>query len=138
MPPAKASIFNQTTIRFFLVGALGAVVELLFFSGLTRAGLGIIYSNFIAFHCAFTLCFFLHYLYTYQKPYEGTQKIFGGFTQYAALMYAQLAIGSIVLWLLVDKLFWIPEIAKVVQIGAVTPMSYIIQKLIIFRLVKKN
>lgn len=138
MTQTKVTIFNQTTVRFILVGVLGAVVELILFSGLARAGLGIIYSNFIAFHCAFTLCFFLHYHYTYQRPYEGIQRILGGFTQYAALMYAQLIIGSIVLWLLIDKLCWIPEIAKVVQLGAVTPMSYLIQKLVIFRLGKQG
>ena len=129
----KIAFLNRTAIRFFIVGIIGAIFELLLFSGFVRFGLGILYSNFIAFHCAFTLCFFLHYYYTYQKPYEGTRRIFGGFVQYAALMYAQLIIGSILLYFFIDKLYWMAEIAKIIQIGIVTPLSYLIQKLIIFR-----
>lgn len=133
MSPTKIVFLNQTTARFILVGAIGAIVELLLFSGFVRVGLGILYSNFIAFHCAFALCFFLHYHYTYQKPYKGTRRVLSGFVQYAVLMYVQLIIGSILLWFLIDKLHWIAEIAKIVQIGIVTPLSYIIQKLFIFR-----
>ena len=134
MTSVKISFINQKTVRFILVGAIGAIVELVLFSGFVRVGLGILYSNFIAFHCAFALCFFLHYHYTYQRPYEGTRRIFGGFVQYAALMYVQLIIGSILLWFLIEKFYWIAEIAKIVQIGIVTPLSYIIQKLVIFKL----
>lgn len=123
----------NTTLRFILVGSVGAVVELTLFSGLIRVNLGIMTSNFIAFHCAFATCFFLHYYYTYKKPYSGKHKIASGFFKYAALMYAQLIVGTLLLWLLINKLGWMPEVAKVVQIGIVTPASYVVQKLIIFR-----
>ena len=129
----KAAVLLHTTGRFVLVGILGAIIELILFSGLVRAGLEILYSNFIAFHFAFALCFFLHYHYTHQKPYEGAHRIAGGFIKYAGLMYAQFIVGSLLLWFLIDKLGWIAEIAKIVQIGAVTPVSYIIQKLVVFQ-----
>jgi putative flippase GtrA len=119
--------------RFILVGVVGAIVEIGFFSGLIQVGIGLILSNLIAFHFAFALCFYLHYHYTHQKPYEGTRKVFGGFVKYAGLMYAQLIVGTLLLWFFIDKLGWIPEVAKTAQIGIVTPASYIIQKLIIFR-----
>lgn len=130
----KNTIFNQTTVRFVLVGVIGAVVELMLFSGFVRAGAGMIYGNIIAFHCAFFLCFYLHYHYTHQKPYEGKNKVASGFFKYAGLMYAQLIVGSMLLWFLINKLEWMVEISKVVQIGIVTPVSYAIQKLVIFRL----
>jgi putative flippase GtrA len=127
------SIFNQKTVRFVLVGVIGAAVELILFSGFVRAGAGMIYGNIIAFHCAFFLCFFLHYHYTYKKPYKGKSKVTSGFFKYTGLMYAQLIVGSLLLWFLIDKLEWMTEIAKIIQIGIVTPLSYIIQKLIVFR-----
>jgi putative flippase GtrA len=134
MTSTKIAIFDQITVRFVLVGVIGAIVELVLFSGFVRAGIGILYSNFIAYHCAFFLCFFLHYHYTHQKPYEGKLKVAGGFIKYTGLMYAQLIVGSLLLWFLIDKLEWMVEISKVVQIGIVTPVSYAIQKLVIFRL----
>jgi putative flippase GtrA len=136
MTSTKIAIFNNTTVRFVLVGVIGAIVELVLFSGFVRAGTGMIYSNFIAFHCAFFACFFLHYQYTYQKPYEGKHKVAGGFIKYTGLMYAQFIVGSLLLWILIDKLEWTVEISKVVQIGIVTPVSYAVQKLVIFRLRK--
>lgn len=124
---------KQTTLRFIVVGGVGALVELVLFSTILRTGIGVAYSNVIAFHCAFSLCFLLHYQFTYQRPFEGKRNIVGGFMQYAALMYGQLAISSWLLWYLIDKSGWVPEIAKIIQIGIVTPISYVVQKLIIFR-----
>lgn len=129
----RTAILKHATGRFILVGVLGAIIELLLFSGFVRAGLGVLYSNFIAFHCAFALCFFLHYHYTHQKPYEGTLRVVGGFAKYTGLMYTQLIVGSLLLWFLIDKLDWMAEVAKVVQIGVVTPVSYVVQKLVIFQ-----
>jgi putative flippase GtrA len=124
---------RHTAGRYFLVGVIGAIIELIIFSGLVRVGLGIFHSNFFAFHVAFSLCFFLHYHYTHKKPYEGKLKIASGFVKYAGLMYAQFVFGSLVLWFLIDKLNWMPEIAKFIQIGIVIPVSYIFQKMVIFR-----
>lgn len=138
MTSKRTTFYSHTTVRFILVGLIGAIVELALFSVFVRSGLGMLYSNFIAFHCAFFLCFFLHYHYTHQKPYEGKHKVAGGFVKYAGLMYAQFIVGSLLLWFLTDKLNWMAEVAKVVQIGIVTPVSYVVQKLVIFRKRKKN
>jgi putative flippase GtrA len=134
MTSEKKIIFNQTKVRFILVGLIGAIVEVILFSGFVRVDVRMVYSNFIAFHCAFFLCFFLHYHYTHQKPYYGKRKLVGSFFKYTALMYAQLILGSLLLWFLIEKLEWMVEISKIVQIGIVTPISYAVQKLIIFRL----
>ncbi len=129
----KIALLNQRTIRFVFVGAFGAILELVLFLSFLKIGFSILYSNFFAFHCAFVFCFFLHYHYTYQKPYEGARRIFSGFAKYSILMYMQLIIGSALLWFLTEKFNWMAEIAKILQIGIVTPLSYFIQKLVIFR-----
>jgi putative flippase GtrA len=127
------TFFEKKTVRFFIVGLFGAIVEVLLFSGLVRVGFGILFGNFVAFHCAFALCFYLHYHYTYQRPYGGTRNVFNGFFKYAILMYAQLTVGSILILILSEKFDLMVEIAKVVQIGVVTPVGYAVQRLVIFR-----
>jgi len=136
LPDLMVTFLKSKAMRFILVGVVGAIVELGVFLGLIKVGRGIFFSNIIAFHCAFALCFYLHYRYTHQKPYEGTRSVVGGFVKYASLMYAQLILGSFLLWFLIDKLGWVPEIAKIVQMGIVTPVSYVVQKLVIFRMNK--
>ena len=128
-----ASFFKIKTVRFIFVGILGAIVEVILFSGLVRIGFGILFGNFVAFHCAFALCFYLHYHHTYERPYGGIRNVFNGFFKYAILMYAQLTVGSILIFILVEKFDLMVEIAKVVQIGVVTPVGYAVQRLVIFR-----
>lgn len=124
----------KTTARFVFVGVIGATVELTMFSCLISIDGKVMLSNIIAFHCAFAICFILHYYYTHKKPYVGKYKIAIGFFKYSGLMYAQLMVGTLLLWLLINKLGWMPEVAKVAQIGIVTPVSYAVQKLVIFRM----
>src|SRR5687768_11563020 len=70
--------------RYLVVGVVGAITEFSLFVALTKVGGGILFSNVIAFHCAFLLCYFLHYHYTHERPYEGARNIAGGFVKYAA------------------------------------------------------
>ncbi|MEO6147405.1 MAG: GtrA family protein [Sulfuriferula sp.] len=133
-----AGLFRNTTVRFILVGAIGAIVELIVFLELVKVQHGIVFSNIVAFHIAFALCYFLHYYYTHQIPFVGKRNVISGFLKYAGLMYVQLFLGSLLLWLLINKLMWAPYVAKIIQIGAVTPIGYVIQKLVIFRRECKN
>jgi len=120
-----------------MVGIFGAVVELTVFSIFVNLSVNVIYTNIISFHSAFVICFFLHYYYTYQKPYVGIYKVAGGFLKYFGLMYAQLIIGTLLIWLLIYKFELMPEVAKIIQIGIVTPVSYAVQKLSIFRTIRE-
>jgi putative flippase GtrA len=124
----------KTTLRFLLVGTIGAIVELSLFSSLVKIECEVMLSNFLSFHCAFITCFFLHYYYTYMKPYGKKHKMGIGFIKYAILMYSQLVIGSILLWLLINIIGWLPEFAKIAQLIIIVPISYFIQKIIIFPL----
>lgn len=124
---------KNSTVRFILVGVLGAVVEIFLFSGLVWVGAGVIFGNFLAFHCAFVLCYTLHYFYTHKKPFVGRKNILHGFFKYAVLMYSQLFVGSLLLLLLINDFNWIPSLAKIFQICLVTPLGFLIQKLIIFK-----
>lgn len=123
----------NTAMRFVVVGIIGAIVELALFSGLIKINCEVAISNFIAFHCAFVICFLLHYYYTYKKPYREKQKVIIGFIKYICLMYGQLIVGTLLLLLFINKLDWMPEVAKFVQIGIVAPISFVLQKFNIFK-----
>lgn len=120
-------------VRFLLVGIFGAIIELGLFSVLFDAGLGVVPANVVAFHVAFATCFFLHFIYTHSFSISDRRFFIRGFMKYAALMYGQLGFGTLLLWLLIDKVGCIAEIAKLLQIAIVTPFGYLIQKLLIFR-----
>lgn len=134
---SKYSLIDWKKVRFIVVGIIGAIIELILFSELVRAGLGVASSNFLAFHSAFLFCFFLHYYYTHQKRYAGAHAIAEGLIKYVALMYVQLFVGTILLWILIDKYGWVLEFAKITQIGVVTPVNYVVQKYLIFNEDKK-
>jgi putative flippase GtrA len=134
VPPASQ---KMTTIRFILVGGAGALIEIGLFSLFLRNGIGMVASNILAFHIAFAICYFLHLHFTYRQPFARKRDIAAGFVKYAFLMYCQLAVGTLLLWLMIRQLDWIPELSKVIQIGIVTPVSFIVQKLVIFR-ARKN
>ena len=134
---SKDRLIEGRKLRFVVVGLIGATIEIILFSVLVRAGLGVSFSNFLAFHCAFLICFFLHYYFTHQKRYNGMHVIVGGLLKYAGLMYVQLLVGTVLLWLLIEKYGWVAEFAKIAQIGVVTPVSYLVQKYFIFSENKK-
>jgi putative flippase GtrA len=129
----QSGLFCVRVVRFVLVGVFGAFVELGLFSVLLAAKIGVVLSNVVAFHVAFALCFALHYVYTHQYPFSGWRIFLRGFVRYAALMYGQLAFGTILLWLLIDKTGLVGEVAKLVQIAIGTPLGYLIQKNLIFQ-----
>ena len=120
-------------IRFLIVGFIGALIELILFSTLLKTHLTISISNFLSFHISFVICFLLHYLYTYQKSYVITRIAFSSLIKYTGLMYVQLFLGTILLWMLIDKFGWRAEYAKFMQMCILTPISYIVQRYLIFR-----
>ena len=124
---------HSVTMRYILVGVLGAIIETALFAYLFRLGFGIAASNVVAFHVAFITCYFLHYYYTHSKPFEGNSALVNGLGKYTVLMYGHLIIGSVLLWLLIQKFGLNVDLAKIVQVGIVTPGSYVVQKTAIFR-----
>lgn len=133
MPAPRNTFSLTTTTRYVFVGVIGAICELALFSGLVRIGLGVLNSNFLAFHGAFILCFFLHHHYTYQRLFTSIRPLTRDFLKFAGLMYAQLIIGTLLVWFLIDQLSWVTEVAKVIQIVIVTPISYVVQRVFVFR-----
>ncbi len=127
---------GRRSARYLVVGVIGAVTEFLLFVGLTRAGGGIVLSNIVAFHCAFVLCYFLHYHYTHERPFEGLRSVASGFMKYAALVYILFILGSVLLWFFTGRLMWSPELSKIMQMAIVTPIGYFVQKGLIFQ--KRN
>lgn len=126
-------LLRLRVVRFVLVGVFGATVELGLFSVLLAAQLGIVVANIVAFHIAFALCFALHFFYTHRYSFSERHFFLRGFVSYATLMYGQLAFGTLLLWLLIDKAGLAGELAKLLQIAVVTPVGYLIQKTLIFQ-----
>ncbi len=126
-------LLHKKVVRFVFVGLFGALVELILFPLLLSTGFGIVFANVVAFHVAFALCFILHFSYTHSYSITEISLFVSGFIKYAALMYAQLGLGTFLLWLLIDKIDFSPEFSKLLQIAIVTPLGYLIQRLVIFR-----
>ena len=132
----ELSATRSLPMRYIFVGVLGAIVEMTLFAFLFRLDVGIVISNIAAFHVAFIMCYFFHYYYTHRKPFEGKSALANGLVKYTILMYGQLIIGSILLWILIKKFGLDADFSKIIQICIVTPGSYMIQKSAIFRTIK--
>ena len=124
---------NKEIFRYIIVGATGACVELGLFSVFHSAKLGILLSNFIAFHIAFGFCFLLHYFYTHENSTYNKGEFWTAFIKYAALMYGSLFIGTILLWIFIEKGRINVEISKFIQLSIIVPFSYFVQKYVIFK-----
>lgn len=110
------------------MGGIGALIEVALFELFFNIELTIYISNFLAFNIAFLACYFMHHNYTHKKPFEGARENIEGFIKYASLMYAQYAVGTGTLVLLINYLEINTLISKFVQIAIVVPISYIVQK----------
>ncbi len=110
------------------MGGIGALIEVALFELFFNIKLAIYISNFLAFNMAFIACYFMHHNYTHKKPFEGAREKIGGFIKYATLMYAQYAVGTCILVLMINYLEINTLISKVVQIAIVVPIGYIVQK----------
>lgn len=128
-----STLMTERVLRFVCVGIIGACIELGFFSFLLAAGVGIVVANVTAFHVAFGISFVLHFIYTHRYSLSERHFFVCGFAKYAALMYVQLAIGTLFLWFLITKWGCVSEVAKLIQIATVTPLSFMIQKTLIFQ-----
>jgi putative flippase GtrA len=123
---------NTQAVRYLLVGVLGLIIELLLFSLFYRLGLGIILGNLLSFQIALTVCFMLHYRYTYRVLHKSFRDALNYYFKYTSLMYIQALIGTVLLYGFIEFLLLQPELAKIIQIAIVTPISYIYQKTKIF------
>jgi putative flippase GtrA len=130
--------------RYFLVGISGVVVEttlfLLFYqaSGFLQdirvMGVSVRTPlvNLLAFQISLTNCFLLHLRYTFCVKPHGLREWIGFYWRYGFLMYVQLLVGTVLLYLFIDVWGWLPVISKILQLGLVAPTSYLIQKYKIF------
>ena len=119
--------------RYVVVGVMGLFVEVVLFSFFLSMQMGILRSNFLAFHLAFGFCFILHYFYNNMNYSFDWNNFTVGFIKYATLMYILFAFGTGQLWLFIEKAGIDERLAKVLQLGINTPIAYCIQKYIIFR-----
>ena len=127
-----SALINRQMLLYVGVGLFGAFIEWYAFLLLTTVVKSILIANIIAFHLAFLTCFFLHHFFTYKLPYSGLYNLIKGLSKFGFLMYAQLFVGSIFLFLMIKYAPFSMAVSKVLQIGLLVPVSYMIQKKFIF------
>ena len=120
--------------RYLVVGLIGLFVEVALFTIFLSMQLGILKSNFLAFHLAFGSCFILHYFYTNKNSSFDLGSFSVGLIKYATLMYILFLFGTLQLWLFIEKTGLNGGVAKVLQLGINTPIAYWVQKNIIFKI----
>jgi hypothetical protein len=102
-------------------------------SKLSKINITIPISHFLVFHLLFIIFFLLHYFYAHQQLYVKALIVIFSLIKYTSLVYFQLFLGVILLWMLIDKLGFAAEYAKFMQICILTSSSYFIQRPLIFK-----
>ena len=95
----ESAFLNTKIIRYFVVGALGASLDLFLFLFIYSEYQSFIIANLISFHVALIFSFFLHYKYTHNVDKNASLYIF--FIRYLFLVYFLFFCGSFILFLLV-------------------------------------
>jgi|GEM_PF-3011045 len=121
------------SLRYLVIGGLGAVIEILLFTLLFRFGLSLFVANICAFQLALTFCFVCHYFFTYQVDAFSVTIFLEKYGKFCLLMYIQFIAGMGLLYFFVNLLGGSDWSSKALQIGIVTPVSYFVQKRKIFR-----
>jgi putative flippase GtrA len=118
-------------VKFIFVGVLGAVTEIGVFMLLIKYGLSLVFANAIAFNLALIQCFIANRYFTFGL--RGGALRLKSFTIFLIYMYLQLIIGTTVLWILIKEFQMTELISKIIQLGCLTPISFLFQKYFIFK-----
>lgn len=124
---------KRPVIRYVIIGIFGALLETALFTVMLIYFENIVFSNIFAFHVAFVSCYLLNYRYTYQRPFIGFSNIIRGLFKYSAIMYVQLLVSTALLFIMIKHFGFSSLYAKVFQISIIAPISYMIQKAIVFK-----
>jgi putative flippase GtrA len=124
---------NKQKYRYLLVGGLGALLEVLVFFIVYNFSDNLVFSNFIAFNLAVLMTFLLHDFFTYRT--NSRQFEFHKIIKFFGFMYFQFFLSTGMLMYILEVVHY-SIIAKLIQIVLITPISYYIQKKLIFR--KRN
>lgn len=123
----------STPLKFVMIGSVGASIEIVTYALLIQLGLFYFLSNAVGYHLAIISTFFLHGFYTFSVSKMSQNSLFARFCKYILLMYAQLAVGTLLLIVFVEYLMLGELISKIIQMLVVIPASYFSQKMIIFK-----
>ena len=120
-------------VRFVLVGIVGASIEIVAYLALLEVGFFYLICNLVGYHLAIISTFFLQSMYTFPLSNTLDRHLFLKFFKYILFMHVQLAIGSVLLLIFVELLLFNEWISKFIQMSVVVPVSYLGQKIFIFR-----
>jgi len=124
---------NRTTfhqfIKHYLVGSIGMVLNYSIFNFLVLVGLGIVNANACNGVLVTILTFFLQKHFTYQTKHHSWRQPIG----FVLVSIGYYVLDTVMLIFLVHKLTISPSIAKLITIALLAPLSFFVQKYIVFR-----
>lgn len=128
----KHSLSEKTFRQFlkhYLVGSLGVIINYTLFNILVYSGLDIKPANLITYTVLFIIIFILQMSFTYKPGFFSMR-------QPALFLLNTLIYGladTQLLLIMIKGLHITPLISKFISIVCLTPMSFLVQKFIIFR-----
>ena len=118
---------------FILVGSLGALIDFLIFVYLHKVlSWSPFFSNMISFHVAALLALIMHARLTFVLALN-VKKIISAYSySFFLLMYFNLLLSSVILWVGIHFIYMPSELVKLFSIATIAALSYVIQKKFIF------
>lgn len=112
-----------------IIGGLSSGIDFVVYSGLIFSGINVLLSNIIGVHTGIITSFTLNSRLNFQM----TDHIFSRFVSFYLIGLIGLGVSTLMLWCLVDRLFWNPLIAKILTILVVAIFQFILNKTITFK-----
>ncbi len=131
--PSRLEILRQF-IRFNLVGVLNTLLTYGIYSGLVYLGVHHLAAVVIEYAFGIVFSYLLNKRFTFAVR-GGGSRMFG---RMLLAYIPTLLLNALLLWLLVDRLHWNEYVGQAVALGLVSVLSFIAQKVFVFRLRKET
>ncbi len=131
--PSRLEILRQF-IRFNLVGVLNTLLTYGIYSGLVYLGVHHLAAVVIEYAFGIVFSYLLNKRFTFAVR-GGGSRMFG---RMLLAYIPTLLLNALLLWLLVDRLHWNKYVGQAVALGLVSVLSFIAQKVFVFRLRKET
>lgn len=120
-------------VRYNLVQVAAYALEFSTFMLIAKIGVHLVLSNCIAKAMAAIFAFFLHKNFTFQKKEK--EKILGEIFRYAAMLFVNMALGSLIL--IVLSKFSEEWLAKILSDISCVGVSFLLVRYVVFKDSKK-
>ncbi len=131
--PRRLEILRQF-VRFNIVGVLNTLLTYGIYSGLVYLGVHHLAAVVIEYAFGIVFSYLLNKRFTFAVRGGGS----GMFGRMLLAYIPTLLLNALLLWLLVDRLHWNKYVGQAVALGFVSVLSFIAQKVFVFRLRKET